>query len=261
MNDRDALLHAIGEHPEEDTPRLMYADWLEENGDPDRADFVRNQVELARVHVNDAARRPLVRKNVHSLMKFVPGWKAQLPRLPGIEWGDFNRGLIEEVQAENEGPVVRHAAEVFAVPGIHILRLRWLGGPPARPLPPGTARGLAAVPELTRLRAVRLVAGRADAEPLRDLFASPHLGRLRIIDLHGNRANDAVAADLADGRFPDLTELWLGNNQVGTAGALALANTPHLTNLRLLDLRGNPPLTDRAARAALRKRFGKALQT
>src|SRR5215217_3370403 len=106
MNDRDALLTAIGEHPEEDTPRLMYADWLEENGQPERADFVRNQVELGRVGLDDPARRELVVKNVYYLNNFVPQWKAELPRLPGIEWGDFNRGLIEEAQADTEGPVV-----------------------------------------------------------------------------------------------------------------------------------------------------------
>lgn len=32
MNDHDALLCAIGEHPEENTPRLMYADWIKERG-------------------------------------------------------------------------------------------------------------------------------------------------------------------------------------------------------------------------------------
>ena len=43
------FLRAIIEHPEDDTPRLIYADWLEENGDPDRAEFIRVQCELARL--------------------------------------------------------------------------------------------------------------------------------------------------------------------------------------------------------------------
>src|SRR5207247_2362789 len=29
--------------PEDNTPRLVLADWLEENGDPDRAEFIRLQ--------------------------------------------------------------------------------------------------------------------------------------------------------------------------------------------------------------------------
>ena len=249
MNDHDALLRAIGDHPEEDTPRLMYADWLDENDQPERADFVRNQIELGRPGLTAAERHPLVKKNVHYLNNWVPHWKAELPRLDGIAWGDFNRGLIEEVQGEWEAPVVKHADAVFAVPGVHILRLTRFSH----------ARWLALLPELTRLRAVRMVAARAEAHALQALFASEYLGRLTVLDLHGNRADDAVAADLADGRFPELAELWLGSNRVGNRGGAALAASPHLANLRLLDLRGNA-VNDPAAQAALRRRFGPALK-
>jgi uncharacterized protein (TIGR02996 family) len=48
MSDRDALLAAIRAQPDEDTPRLVYADWLDENDRPERAAFIRAQVELAR---------------------------------------------------------------------------------------------------------------------------------------------------------------------------------------------------------------------
>ena len=49
MSDEKALLAAIWEHPHEDTPRLMYADWLQENAQPERAEFIRLQIELARL--------------------------------------------------------------------------------------------------------------------------------------------------------------------------------------------------------------------
>jgi uncharacterized protein (TIGR02996 family) len=49
MNDRDALYAAILAHPDEDTPRLAYADWLEEHGDADHAAFIRKQIELSKV--------------------------------------------------------------------------------------------------------------------------------------------------------------------------------------------------------------------
>lgn len=249
MNDHDALLRAIGEHPEEDTPRLMYADWLEENGEPERADFVRNQVELARFESGDPARYPLVRKNVAYLRDFVPLWKSQLPQVKDIEWGDFNRGLIEEVQATTEEPVLRHVKEIFAVPGIHALRLGRLR----------EGRTMAQVPELIRLRALRLVSARAGYYELGQLFVSPYLGRLTVIDLHGNRAENVVATAIADGRFPDLAELWLGANHISDAGALAMADSPHLTKLRFLDLRGNH-IVENTTRNALRRRFGSALK-
>jgi uncharacterized protein (TIGR02996 family) len=48
MSDHDALLAAICENPDEDTPRLVFADWLDENDRCEQAAFVRAQVELAR---------------------------------------------------------------------------------------------------------------------------------------------------------------------------------------------------------------------
>lgn len=51
MNDADTgagLLRAILASPEEDTARLVYADWLEENGHVQRAEFIRVQIAIAR---------------------------------------------------------------------------------------------------------------------------------------------------------------------------------------------------------------------
>jgi uncharacterized protein (TIGR02996 family) len=44
---RDALYAAIIAHPDEDTPRLAYADHIEEQGDSARAEFIRFQCKLA----------------------------------------------------------------------------------------------------------------------------------------------------------------------------------------------------------------------
>src|SRR5439155_14102573 len=44
-----ALMRAVCAAPEDDTPRLVAADWLEEHGDPKRASFVRVQVRLAQL--------------------------------------------------------------------------------------------------------------------------------------------------------------------------------------------------------------------
>jgi uncharacterized protein (TIGR02996 family) len=48
MGDQDALLAAVCDRPDDDTPRLVLADWLDDHGQPERAAFVRAQVELAR---------------------------------------------------------------------------------------------------------------------------------------------------------------------------------------------------------------------
>jgi uncharacterized protein (TIGR02996 family) len=53
MSDEAAILSAIIAHPDEDTPRLVYADWLTEHGDPDRAEFIRVQCLLASISPGD----------------------------------------------------------------------------------------------------------------------------------------------------------------------------------------------------------------
>ena len=47
MSTEAALLRAIREMPDEDPPRLVYADYLDEEGHAARAEFIRLQVERA----------------------------------------------------------------------------------------------------------------------------------------------------------------------------------------------------------------------
>jgi uncharacterized protein (TIGR02996 family) len=42
----ECLLAAVLDRPEDDAPRLAYADWLDEHGEPERGEFIRVQVEL-----------------------------------------------------------------------------------------------------------------------------------------------------------------------------------------------------------------------
>lgn len=44
MTTSDALLAAVLANPADDLPRLVYADWLDENGQPERAEFIRHAV-------------------------------------------------------------------------------------------------------------------------------------------------------------------------------------------------------------------------
>ena len=49
MTQDDAFLASIIESPDDDDPRLIYADWLDEHGQTERAEFLRVQCELARL--------------------------------------------------------------------------------------------------------------------------------------------------------------------------------------------------------------------
>lgn len=52
MTDRELLLAAILANPDEDTPRLAYADEIEEE-EPEHAEFIRVQCKIARMHPGD----------------------------------------------------------------------------------------------------------------------------------------------------------------------------------------------------------------
>lgn len=49
LTDGDLLLRGILAEPADDTVRLAYADWLQENGQDARAQFIRVQIELAQL--------------------------------------------------------------------------------------------------------------------------------------------------------------------------------------------------------------------
>src|SRR5687767_8924873 len=99
MSDEDALLAAIAAHPDEDTPRLMYADWLDEHGKPRRAEFVRVQIEIARLeHLPRAALNlhvPLFRRN----QELLDNHRTELigAPLPSAAEVEFRRGFAWEV--------------------------------------------------------------------------------------------------------------------------------------------------------------------
>ncbi len=50
---RASFLADIRARPEDDAPRLIFADWLDEHGEPERAEFIRVQCELARLGEDD----------------------------------------------------------------------------------------------------------------------------------------------------------------------------------------------------------------
>src|SRR5437764_9153483 len=78
MTDRDALIAAIAAAPADDLPRLVYADWLEENGDPAQAAFIRGQVELARLPPRAPKREKLAAELKAIAVRHARGWVAPL---------------------------------------------------------------------------------------------------------------------------------------------------------------------------------------
>src|SRR5215213_6729162 len=108
MSDRDALLQAILAAPDDDAPRLVFADWLDEHGEPDRAEFIRVQVELARLPFYEPRHADLNRRAEILLAPWRRKWR--LPHLAAHQ--AFRRGFVERITLNAELFISR-AAELF----------------------------------------------------------------------------------------------------------------------------------------------------
>jgi uncharacterized protein (TIGR02996 family) len=91
----DAFLQAILENPDDDTPRLIYADYLDEHGDPDRAEFIRVQVALASLPPDDRRREQLGDRERELLAGHREDWLG--PLRPLLSGWTFRRGLLDAI--------------------------------------------------------------------------------------------------------------------------------------------------------------------
>jgi uncharacterized protein (TIGR02996 family) len=81
--DDRGFLRAILTDPDDPTHRLVYADWLEERGDP-RGEFLRLELQIAALPAEDKKRAPLAKRLDELRGTVDPNWLALLDR-PKIE--------------------------------------------------------------------------------------------------------------------------------------------------------------------------------
>lgn len=241
--DRDARLRAVCEHPDDDSPRLRYAEFLDATGDSDdalRAEFIRVQCELARTDLSEERWSHLYERK-DALKANQDRWAEELPRLDGVRWNpiDFPRGFVWDIWCDDAEAFVRNAAAIFEsapVQSASFMRLPSLGP-------------VLNVPELSRIKRLILEGfglGPGDAQAL---AISPHVTNLAALHLSGNRFGDAGAKALAAShQLRSLDNLDLGENRIGDEGVAALAASPVVSTLSHLGLAGNP-LTNTGAMA------------
>lgn len=102
----DAFLQAILENPDDDAPRLIYADWLEERGDP-RGELIRIQCQLAALSDNDERRSVLERHERELLEHHQDRWLGGLR--PSLRGWTFRRGFLDAISLP-AAAYVQHAS-------------------------------------------------------------------------------------------------------------------------------------------------------
>jgi len=205
MTHADAFLQDILAHPDDDAPRLIFADWLEEQGDSARAEFIRVQCALDGAELSPQRRTALMRRENQILDEWDKEWVRPIRRLV-TNW-TYHRGFIDEVVMWDY-VFLLNADRLFRRVPIQHLKLR--------PDEVGISRPTAALADnayLQRLHSLDLSENHLESRDVRALVVSEHL--------------------------TSLTALILSHNRIGDGGIRALAGAPVLGRLQSLDLCGN----------------------
>jgi len=261
-DDQRAFWNAIRANPADDTPRLVYADWLQEHGDEPRAEFIRVQCALARLphdqrksrternRLQARERELLAAHRDEWLAPWVEAAFGDLLPAERDDWAnrrDFRRGFLYYVHLslESGARLAESGYEPEPVDDLEIERER-----PSDEL--HRVASVARWPFGTCLNALSL--GGATDEEVIAVVVGGRLTNLVRLNLSLGTVTDAGVIELA--RSPILASvrsLALWENPIGDAGARALAESPFLSPDCDLFLTSDPISDD--ALALLRARF------
>jgi uncharacterized protein (TIGR02996 family) len=229
FTDEQPFLDAVFDRYADDRPRLVYADFLDDSGEPERAELIRVQLALSRLSEDDPRRPGLSDRQLELLNRNRAEWTAHLAGL--VVSVDFRRGVPDSASVD-AATFLERGEELFA--RLRVRRLRLLDAAPVMPK-------LAVSPLLARVRELDLCSAELGNAGLAPLVRSPHLKNLEALDLGFNALDDAGIDDLARSYLlPNLTTLALNDNDRITGDGLrALAESPFFAGLTALDVSGN----------------------
>jgi uncharacterized protein (TIGR02996 family) len=260
MTSHEAFLQAITEDPDDDTPRLVYADWMEEHGQPERAELIRVQCRLAQTPSDDPERPTLLERERVLLTEHEAAWVEPLrplllecelpsdeccPPLLGHPW-QFRRGFVERVALRVE-TFLEHADRLFRLAPVRAVWFAFDQEEGEDVNGEDHAR-LAGSPFLARLTTLDL-SGHVFDHPLEGthaLLTSPHLAGLRSLYLrYGFGLDDTGFLDgktlrlLGSGKYlTHLEYLDLSLNEFVTEDLASFRRAKGFRSLRSLCLRG-----------------------
>jgi uncharacterized protein (TIGR02996 family) len=226
-SDREAFVQEIAAHPDDDAPRLIYADWLEERGDP-QGQFIRVQCELARMP--DSARwEELLPRETELLRLHRDEWLRPLGG--ALLRGVFHRGVLDQIEVQPQA-FLEHHAEWFRLFPLTTLQLNLRAGPLKQLVDLAL---FANIPQLRQIRSLRLSGSALGDESCIRLLSAPNIGPLQELWLTANDLGPPALRWLANSPLArSLEVLILSGNQLGEAGRNILAKGPRFTRLRRL---------------------------
>jgi len=197
VTDQDAFLDAIFAAPDDDAPRLVYADWLEEHGQPEYAELIRLRCQIARLANSERRWRPLRRKLHWTWVALQSRWKAEYP-LTKLTAAQFPRGLPTQRVELSAEALLRESDRWWPTFPIKDLRpVQWVD----------RAEQVAGCPYLRRLEVLDLSQQRLDMEPAYAVIRSPHLSGLKCLWISSWRTAPLATRMLQD-HFGERLRNW-----------------------------------------------------
>jgi uncharacterized protein (TIGR02996 family) len=253
--DRSGFWKSICAEPDEDVHRLVYADWLQEQGESARAEFIRVQCELARLPIDDDRRVELEVRERSLLQEHRPAWLEELPKWVPRDFVTFRRGFPWSLHC-TPAAFLRNAPAVgkrTVLQEVSFVKLT-----------PADAERIAALPLGASVRSLRNTGGTfAVLRPLLTAFSG-----LRALALYGPCFDDGdPVARLTDllaipsvRRLTQLKLLFRSRDEREASLAIhSVAATP-FTEMKALSLQLEGPAPEALA-ALLRAPFVRGLET
>jgi uncharacterized protein (TIGR02996 family) len=227
MSSRESFLAEIIANPEDDAPRLVFADWLEDNGDPNRAEFIRLQIRLDSMPEYDPDRFDLEERALDLLAEHREKWLVGLPAWARKEPLTFRRGFVGEVKLP---PGRFHSSGDKLVGATPLLRLTLEGLN-------DKAAELAQVGAFAQLSELEVEMGKSDVPRLSPFISHLPPGRLRQFGLNGGPSRYGSIKELS--RWPGLSglkSLKVHHIRCSDAEVAVLFSLKHLRDLQRLEL-------------------------
>ncbi|MCE9531217.1 MAG: TIGR02996 domain-containing protein [Planctomycetes bacterium] len=223
-------MRTIRGSPHDDTPRLVFADWLEENGRAERAEYIRLQCVRESFDESDPRRRTFLVRERQIWRVHAADWRSELP--PSLKRFPFRRGFVRPADLEMSAEQFLNLADDYldcAPQWTARLTLRERDSIP----------DLLRAERLERLTGLSLHVDGADTGGLRELLASPGLANLHELRIEGHPiAFEHLRVITRSPALADLRRLGVFCNQIQLDGAEAIAASPYFAKLESLDLNG-----------------------
>jgi uncharacterized protein (TIGR02996 family) len=247
LDEREAFLRAIFDTPDDDTPRLVYADWLDEHGDPVFAAFIRLACEYARTPAEDVDRRGHLAAEGLNLMR--PTGRSS----DGI----FHRGFVPPVQIEVDASLLADAAAFRHIAAVD--HPEWFGATRLK-VTGGLITGVVQVETLftasatAKVTALDLCGVEEPADPRSSVV---QMEFYQLVDVNVRPVITVLGVEsLTNHRGARrLTELLLADNDLDNDAARILLRSPYLIRLERLEIQRGNHLRGKTW-AQLRERFG-----